>query len=643
MRIAALVWLSLAASAQCFEDSPPVGKVSETDQHWAFKMPASGSQTIDDLIEAKLKSAKLTSTPSAPRKVLIRRAFHVITGLMPTQAEQQKWLTDQHPDWLDHLTVDLLARPTFGERWARHWLDVARYADSRGAALKDNEDLPYAYTYRDWVIRAFNESLPYNEFLHRQIAADLMDLPRKELAALGFLTVGRAYLGGQNHLVIADRIDVTTRSTMGLTVTCARCHDHKSDPITISDYYSLYGVFNSSFVPPILPEIAEPSQDPAAVAYRTELKKKANAVHQHVKQCDPKYQPPEDRMNFKIPKGTKLHQKQREKFRRLVGEVVKFQAESPYAIPRAMTLQEKNKPFAPRIHERGNPKSLGEHVPRAFLSIFRENDEHFTKGSGRLEFAHRLTDKRNPLTARVWANRVWMHVTGTPLVESPGDFGPQTPEPTQLELLDHLATFLQENNWSTKALIRHIMASKTWQRSSQESPELREHDPANTHYARANRQRKDLEAWRDSALQASGRLTNNVGGKPFQLDEPPFTPRRTIYGKVRRGYLPPIMRAFDFPGSEEALMKRTTTTTPTQALYLMNSPFLLGEARTIAKNNTSIDTIYQAVLQRKPTPNEKTSVQAWLKRARQSKEGNLSPLAQLAQTLLLSNEFFYVD
>lgn len=614
------IFLCLTGSlALGFENSPTPQKQPPNGEHWAFKMPVANEGSIDRLINSKLTKVKLVAVPKAPREVLIRRIFHVITGLLPTPKEKARWIADTRANWLAHLTEDLLDRPSFGEKWGRHWLDVARYADTRGAALPDNEDFPYAFTYRDWVIRAFNESLPYDQFLHYQIAADLMDLPREELAALGFLTVGRAYQGGQNHLVIADRIDVATRSTMGLTVACARCHDHKTDPIPTADYYALYGVFNSSLVPKELPVIAEPSQEPGAIAYRSELKKKALAVHKHVEKCVPSYKTPKNYLNFNLPSGTKLNQTQRDQFRKLTGIVTRLQANSPYAIPRAMVLREKPHPFNPRIHERGNPRTQGESVFRAFLSIFREKDEHFTKGSGRLEFAHRLTDNRNPLTSRVWANRVWMHLTGSPIVNSPGDFGPQTERPIQLELLDSLALFLTNNKWSTKALIKHIITSETFQRSSQTTPELREKDPSNIYHARANRQRKDLEAWRDSALQVSGRLVRKMGGKPFNLDQPPYEGRRTIYAKTRRGFLPSVMRAFDFPGSEEALMKRTTTTTPTQALYLMNSPFLLGEARAIAKQTSSIKAIYRTILQRDPTTIEIDSTEAWLGRAQSSR------------------------
>ncbi|MDB4772386.1 DUF1549 domain-containing protein, partial [Akkermansiaceae bacterium] len=378
------IFLCLTGSlALGFENSPTPQKQPPNGEHWAFKMPVANEGSIDRLINSKLTKVKLVAVPKAPREVLIRRIFHVITGLLPTPKEKARWIADTRANWLAHLTENLLDRPSFGEKWGRHWLDVARYADTRGAALTDNEDFPYAFTYRDWVIRAFNESLPYDQFLHYQIAADLMDLPREELAALGFLTVGRAYQGGQNHLVIADRIDVATRSTMGLTVACARCHDHKTDPIPTADYYALYGVFNSSLVPKELPVIAEPSQEPGAIAYRSELKKKALAVHKHVEKCVPSYKTPTNYLNFNLPSGTKLNQTQRDQFRKLTGIVTRLQANSPYAIPRAMVLREKPHPFNPRIHERGNPRTQGESVFRAFLSIFRKKDEHFTKGSGR--------------------------------------------------------------------------------------------------------------------------------------------------------------------------------------------------------------------------------------------------------------------
>ncbi|YCM45559.1 DUF1549 and DUF1553 domain-containing protein [Verrucomicrobiaceae bacterium 227] len=618
MRALFLSIISLTGWATAFEGTPPNQPVESPEKHWAFKMPVAPDAGIDELVDRKITKSGLKKSPPASREELIRRTTHAITGLEPTTDEIARWSKDARPDWLDLFTNDLLARPTFGERWARHWLDVARYADTKGAATTENEEYPYAYTYRDWVINALNRDLPYDQFIHRQIAADLMELPREELAALGFLTVGRSYQGGRRELVIADQIDVSTRGVMGLTVACARCHDHKDDPIPTADFYALYGVFDSAVEPQKLPLIAEPDQSEGAQAFFKEREKLAHAVHDFVKSVVPEHTDPRDILDFNLPPpiNNKLNQTERNRFRNLTSAVTSLEASSPYNPPRAMVVRERPKPIAPVIFERGNPGARGEKIPRAFLTIFREKDEVFQQGSGRLEFAHRLTDDRNPLTARVWVNRVWMHLTGIPLVESPGDFGVQTREPVQRDLLDHLALFLQKNGWSTKALIRHIVSSRTFQRSSLGSTSI---DPENHYLARGNRVRKDLEAWRDSALQISGRLDPTLGGKPFIFDKAPFLPRRTIYGQVRRGFLPSILRAFDFPGSEEALMMRTATTTPTQALYLMNSPFLHQEARAIAANYPSIQEIYQAVLKRAPSPDELAAATPWIANARQTR------------------------
>lgn len=569
-------------------------------------------------MDPALVKSKLEPTARASKDILLRRAWHVLTGLLPSEEQQKKWRADSRtgPEWMKAVTEEALAETSFGERWARHWLDVARYADTKGAAITENENYPYAYTYRDWVVGAFNRDLSFDRFVHLQLAADLMDVSKKDLAALGFLNLGRGYQGGQRHLVIADQIDVTTRGFMGLTVACARCHDHKSDPIPTADFYSLHGIFESSSMPKKLPLISQPADSPDYRTFQKKRQELARKVHEHVKGIVPEYEIPQDLFNFNLGKANgKLNQMGREKFRRLVGALSDYEATSPFAPARAMTLVE-GKPKQPVIYERGNHRVRGEEVPRRFLKILREEGEVFTQGSGRLELAHRLTDDRNPLTARVWANRVWMHLTGTPLVDSPGDFGVECAQPLQLPLLDHLALYLIENDWSTKALITHIMTSETWQRSSKAPATHFEIDPENRYLARANRQRKDLEAWRDTALQVSERLDRKMGGLPVEIDSAPFPPRRTLYGKVRRGYLPAIMRAFDFPGSEEASMKRSETITPMQALYLMNSPFLHGEARALARRNETIPSIYQAVLQRQPNKDELAATRQWLSQAK---------------------------
>ena len=626
MRFAGAFSLLILGMASAFPDSPVPEKKSEGN-HWAFQMPQATELKGDrHAIDELLAPHEMDLVGKASREVLLRRMWHVTTGILPKPQEADKWLSDKRKgeEWVRALSEAALSDAGFGERWARHWLDVARYADTKGAAITDSEEYPYAYTYRDWVVDAFNRDLPFDQFTRLQVAADLMETPKENLAALGFLTVGRAYQGGQQNLVIADQIDVTMRGFMGLTVACARCHDHKSDPIPTADFYSLYGVFDSARVPKKLPILKEPADSPGYRKFQEKRRDLARKVHAHVKEVVPEYETPKDLFNFNLGKANgKLNQMEREKFRRLVGAITKLEVSSAFAPGRAMVLEERQ-PINPVIFERGNPRARGAAVPRQFLKILRKEGEVFQNGSGRLELAHRLTDERNPLTARVWANRVWMHLMGSALVGSPGDFGYETAAPLQLALLDHLALFLLEKEWSTKELIMHIVTSEAWRRSSVAPAGLIEEDPENYYYARAHRVRKDLEAWRDSALQVSGRLDRRLGGKPVKIDKIPYIPRRTIYGRIRRGYLSSVMRAFDFPGSEEALMKRSETTTPMQALYLMNSPFLHGEARGVVKSTgphevvseESVQKIYGRVLQREASPEEAKAAVAWLTRAR---------------------------
>ncbi|MEC9054133.1 MAG: DUF1553 domain-containing protein, partial [Verrucomicrobiota bacterium] len=285
---------------------------------------------------------------------------------------------------------------------------------------------------------------------------------------------------------------------------------------------------------------------------------------------------------------------------------------SEFAPARAMAVRDRATPREPVIFERGQQGNRGAKVPRAFPAFFRDVPDHtFTEGSGRLELAQQLTRPGNPLTARVCANRVWMHVMGSPLVATPGDFGLQAQEPLHAALLDHLALHLMEHKWSIKALIRHIMTSRAWRSSSVSDERLAGNDPENRYYARSNRHRKDLESWRDTTLQVSGRLDRELGGRPVKIHAAPFPGRRTIYGLIERQNTPSFFRIFDFPDTSQPVVKRVSTTTPNQALYLMNSPFLHGEARATAAATASeggekerILALYHRILLRGPSPEE---------------------------------------
>ena len=347
----------------------------------------------DRLLRARATGAGGTvAVAAADRRTLIRRASFDVTGLPIGAAAVEAFAADPAPDAFARVVEQLLESPHYGERWARHWLDVARYADTKGYVFTQDRDYPNAYRYRDWLVRVLNDDLPYDQFLVQQIAADrLPGAGHEQLAAIGFLTVGRRFLNN-THDIIDDRLDVLTRGTMGLTVTCARCHDHKYDPIPTADYYSLYGVLANTLEP------AEPKD--------------------------------------------------------------------------LMTLADAPQQVEAHVFVRGNPGNQGETVPRRFLSVLAgENAQPFGPGSGRLELAHAIASRGNPLTARVIANRVWMYYFGTPLVRTPSDFGLRSEPPTHPELLDYLASYLVEHNWSLKELQRLILNRATYQQASLERPE----------------------------------------------------------------------------------------------------------------------------------------------------------------------------
>ncbi|HEY1784256.1 MAG TPA: PSD1 and planctomycete cytochrome C domain-containing protein, partial [Pirellulales bacterium] len=484
-------------------------------RHWAFRPLADAPEPtvqhgdwvrspIDRFVLARLEAESFEPSPLADRRTWLRRVSYDLVGLPPTAQEFEAFAADTLPE-ADARVVDrLLASPAYGERWGRHWLDCARYADTIGylAGGKDR-NYPNAYKYRDWVVQALNDDLPYDQFLLRQIAADRLPTAedRSTLAALGFLTVGRRFLNNKVD-IIDDRLDTLCRTTMGLTISCARCHDHKFDPIGIKDYYSLYGVLASTIEP----------EEPADM----------------------------------------------------------------------MTMADAPQPHNERVFIRGNPGNPGEEAPRQFLPCLAGDKlQPFTQGSGRLELAQAIASRDNPLTARVAVNRVWLHFFGAGLVRTPSDFGLRSDPPTHPELLDFLARRFMDEGWSLKKLHRLIVLSSTYGQSSHETDEMRRRDPANLLLARMNRRRLDLEAMRDSLLAVAGTLDRAVGGPAVDMFSQPFTQRRTIYGQVERQNLPGLFRTFDFANPDTHSAQRFTTIVPQQALFLLNSPFVVEQARSL--------------------------------------------------------------
>lgn len=509
--------------------------------HWAFQPIARpvppttqngnwAETAIDLFILQQLEAESISPSPEADRETLIRRLKYDLLGLPPSYEETLEFKNDRSPEAYSRLVERYLNSPHFGERWARYWMDVARYADTKGYVFQEDRNYPEAWRYRDWLVQAFNNDMPYDRFIALQLAADQASQEPNDLHAMGYLTLGRRFLNNQ-HDIIDDRIDVVSRGLMGLTVTCARCHDHKYDPIPTADYYSLYGVFAS--------------------------------------------------------------------------------CEEPKDGPSPLRMVDKEKLVQPVVFVRGSPRNRGESVPRQFLSVVAGEDRKpFEKGSGRLEMAHAIASRENPLTARVWANRVWGHLIGNPLVRTPSDFGVRSDPPTHPELLDWLAGALIDSGWSTKQLIREIILSRTYRQSSRQRPELTESDPDNALVSHMNRRRTDFEALRDSMLMVAGRLDSTIGGTSADITTQPFVTRRTVYAFIDRQNLPGVFRTFDFAGPDTHVPQRYETNVPQQALFLMNSPFVMEQAEHLAQNlpegtpNDRIRQLYKTVLQREPSEQE---------------------------------------
>jgi cytochrome c553 len=534
-------------------------------QHWAFQPLVQADlsaqdpnvSVIDFLIDRKLAAAGLRQSPEASPRVLVRRLAVALTGLPPDlqdlQQGEEAAAAGTWEAWYAAYVDRLLSSPHYGERWGRYWLDLARYADTRGYVFMEDRDYKDAWRYREWVIRSLNADLPWDEFVRRQLAADRLPGAEdpEQLAAMGFLTLGRRFLNN-THDIIDDRIDLVTRGLLGLTVACARCHDHKYDPIPAADYYSLYGVFASS---------DEPKNEPST-----------------------------------------------------------------------LRLVDRPQPVEPVIFVRGNPANRGPAVPRRFLSALAgENAAAFKDGSGRLELAAAITDPRNPLTARVAVNRIWMQLWGRGLVETPSDFGVRTDPPTHPELLDWLAGDWMQHGWSQKQLIRTIVLSKAWRQRSDRRPDAEEVDPENRLYARMNRLRLDFESQRDAALCASGRLDRTIGGQSADLAADPNVLRRAIYAKIDRQNLPGLFRTFDLASPDTHAPRRYQTTVPQQGLYYLNNAFVMNRASEIAAATAGdstadaatvapearIERLFLQVLQRKPNAEELAAAAAMVHKVQQ--------------------------
>ena len=569
---------------------------------WAFQSPTKAelpqinqaawpSRRIDHFVLAKLEAKKLSPSPAATKHTLARRLYLDLTGLPPTPEKMRAFLGDETDGAYEMLVEKLMQRTAYGERLASMWLNKARYAEDQAHQVGGNIAFfyPNAFKYRKWVIDAFNNDLPYDDFIRKQLAADLeKDKSVTDLPALGFIGLGHKFYN-RNRLTVkaeewSEQVDTLTRAFLGLTVACAQCHDHKYDPVTQKDYYALAGVFAST-------DLVDRMEDGSEIKKDSEAHKKRIGTIHIVRDTKPK----------------DLH-----------------------------------------VFLRGNTETKGDLVKRRFLKVLAQNEpKSFTQGSGRLELAEAIADPNNPLTARVIVNRVWSIFFGRGLVATPSNFGQLGSLPSHSELLDDLAVRFMENNWSIKWLVRELVLSSTYQQNSQIISRNELIDPANIYLWRMNRRRLSVEQWRDSILAASNNLDRR-GGESLDLTDAKNV-RRTIYGRVSRKKLSDILIQFDYPDANVHSAKRSDTTTAIQKLFIINNSFMVEQAKSLAKRITGdssatdlthIQSTYALLYNRQPTREETDLGLAFL---RLPAEGKLTRWEQYSHALLAANEMMFVD
>lgn len=628
--------------------------------------PAWPLKRIDHFVLRKLDEHAMRPAAAADRRTWIRRAYFDLTGLPPTYAETEAFAADSAPDAFERVVERLLASPHYGERWGRHWLDVARYAEDNPTSESTCKAPRFPYRYRDWVVRALNEDLPFREQVRRQLAADLIGVPPSEIAALGFLGLSPVYHKEPKlskdviSVIVADewdeRLDTITRGFLGVTVACARCHDHKFDPIRTEDYYALAGVMASTQL--VEWPLVETSRDEASALTDVQLQIVDDTLRLDYaeKMTDTARVRGEDDQPFEqaanLYEARLAHLKQTKLFDGPIATAVRDAGLWINGDDPAWTLLD----FQPGrardlpVFIRGSPLNPGKVVPRRFLEVLSPVGIHpFTDGSGRRELAECLVNEAAPLTARVIVNRVWGWHFGQPLVRTPSNFGQLGDRPSHPELLDDLAARFIENGWSLKWLHREIVLSATWRQASTHHAAYQETDPDNRLLWRMNRRRLEAEAWRDAVLATTGVLDSAMGGPSADLDKPE-TRRRTLYGTVSRQKAADLFRLFDFPDAKAHSEQRLLTTTPLQHLYLLNSPFLQQQAAALAANATAdcgqepavvVHTLFRAVLLRNATGEELTAALELVN----GEGGHPSPQSwtSLAHGLLASNEFLFID
>jgi hypothetical protein len=718
-------WIAMGApDPRLGKAAKPANKVelAEARKFWAFRRPKTSpappvvntswpKTDIDRFILARQEKEHLRTSADADAVTLIRRVTFDLIGLPPTPEQIDAFVRDTSGTALPKVVDQLLASTQFGERWGRHWLDVVRYAESNGKGR--NIPFRYAWRYRDYVIDSFNADKPFDRFIIEQLAGDLLH-PKNAadrdtcIIATGFLALGPKPVNTRNPEqfkmdLIDDQIDVTSRAMLGMTVACARCHDHKFDPIPQADYYALAGIFHSTetlagvapgkktAVENLLVALTTADkrfelsveQQREQKAHRLEITQveaqleKLRALQKQVqnKPKAPKQGKGRKRTPGPVSKNPYVNLKQiREDIKKLEDRLDELESVETPPDNLAMGVREARSPSNCNVLLRGELKDKGPEVQRGVLTILKTpQSAHIDpRRSGRAELAGWIASKDNPLTARVMVNRVWEHLFGQGLVDTVDNFGAMGNEPSHPELLDTLAVQFVNGKWSVKKLIRSIVLSRVYQLSSQHDAKNYEIDPANRFLWRMERRRLDAEEIRDAILVASGQLDRaRPDGSPvMELGNMPTggnkklqeirnqSNLRSVYLPILRGLVPEMLQVFDEADPGLIVGKRDVTTVPTQALFLMNNPFVLRQAGSMAKRileqkdlnqQARIEMAFRLALGRPATEQERTEVAKHLNEYRQTVQQSgqkanplLAAWTSVCQTLFQCGEFRYV-
>lgn len=737
--------------------------VAKARQYWSLKpieradLPAVkrtdwAAEPIDAFILAAMESKGLTPAPKADKRTLIRRVTFGLTGLPPTPEDIANFLADESPTAYEKVIDRLLDSKAYGEHWARHWLDIARYADSNG--LDENVAHGNAWRYRDYVIRSFNRDKPLDQFIVEQIAGDLLVRERRGekpapkpqpanagekgeaekaeapaatvatdaplvavnaeeadcLIATGFLSLGPKVLAEPDQVkmrmdIIDEQIDTIGRSLLGLTLGCARCHDHKFDPISTVDYYALAGILSSTRTMESLKIVAKWNENSIATSEEIEQRKvheqriadqkariaqavetaKAEAAKaavvtaesptdtapsENVADVEKKPESPE-----KVDPEAGFLPESKAELKTLRDELAQLESTLP-ELPTAMGVKDEEKVEDVRVHVRGSHMTLGASVPRGIPEVLA-NTHSLVIGdleSGRLELARWIVAPENPLTPRVMANRLWRWHFGRGLVESTDNFGMLGDSPSHPELLDWMASQLPRDGWSLKTMHRRIVLSSTYQMSSDMNAENLAIDPENRFYWRSDIRRLQAESIRDAVLAASGQIDHSMGGSMMNVGNREFvfnhtskdntsyqTARRSIYLPVIRNNLYDAFSLFDYTTADVTNGDRQTSTVAPQALFMLNSDLLLQSAQSLAErlmreesggdDATRMNRLFELALGRLPSGQESSRLIQFINQFKESvatddpqvtAETENNAWVAACQSVLACNEFIYV-